>query len=318
MTENKKIIGHIGLGHWGKNILRNLIELGVLHTACDVTESVVDGFREQYPEAAFTTSFDEILANPEIKGVSIATPAVTHFECAKRALLAGKDVFVEKPLSLAVEEGEELVALAEKEGRVLMVGHILQYHTAVIMLKHLIDSGELGEIRYIYSNRLNMGKLRTEEDVLWSFAPHDISVILMLMGESPLEVSTVGGSYVTEGLYDTTMTLLRFSAGVKGHIFVSWLNPFKEQKLIVVGSLAMAVFDDICVDKLVIYRHAVEWTGGAVPVAKKADREVVELEKSEPLKEEMRHFLNCMKTRKPPTTDGKEGLNVLRVLTAQG
>ena len=178
-------------------------------------------------------------------GVVIATPAVTHAELVRRALLAGKDVFVEKPLCLSADEGRSLVALASEKKRVLMVGHLLWYHPAVLRLKKLIDEGELGRIQYIYSNRLNLGKIRSEENILWSFAPHDISVILGLVGEMPDAIHAQGGNYLHDQIADVTVSLLSFPSGVKAHIFVSWLHPFKEQKLIVVGDRQMAVFDDV-------------------------------------------------------------------------
>jgi UDP-2-acetamido-3-amino-2,3-dideoxy-glucuronate N-acetyltransferase len=212
-----------------------------------------------------------VIDNHEINGVVIAAPASIHFKLAKKYLLAGKDVMVEKPLALTKEEGEELVNIVQKEKRILMVGHILQYHPAVVKLKEMIDSGDLGKIRYIYSNRLNIGKLRTEENVLWSFAPHDISIILMLMGEEePEKVSAFGGSYLNQAIFDTTLTELEFKNGVKSHIFVSWLHPFKEQKLVVIGSEKMAVFDDISKEKLFIYEHKIKWEKGKIPIAEKS------------------------------------------------
>ena len=310
----EKSVGMIGVGYWGKNILRNLYELGVLHTACDIENRILDERQEQFPDLQGTTCYEDLLKNPGINAIAVATPAVTHYVLVKQALLAGKDVFVEKPLALTVKEGEELVHMAEQHNRILMVGHILQYHPAVIKLKELITSGELGKIQYIYSNRLNIGKLRTEENILWSFAPHDISVMLMLIDEEPTTVSAFGGDYVSANIYDTTLTTLEFKNGIKGHIFVSWLHPFKEQKLIVVGSKAMAVFDDISEEKLFLYPHSIEWKNGKVPVAKKADFQIVAVAKEEPLKEEMKHFIECVNRRKTPKTDGREGLRVLRII----
>jgi len=309
-----KLIGLIGLGYWGKNILRNLYELGVLHTACDSEQSIISERKETFQDINYSTNFDDVIKEPDIKAVVIATPAVTHYELVKQALMEGKDVFVEKPLALTVKEGKELVDLAEKEDRILMVGHILQYHPAVIKLKELISSGELGKIQYIYSNRLNIGKLRTEENILWSFAPHDMSVILMLLDEEPIRVSAMGGDYLNNGICDITMTTMEFRNGVKGHIFVSWLHPYKEQKLIVVGSKAMAVFDDMSEEKLFIYPHKIEWRNGKIPIAHKADYEAVPLEKGEPLKQELTHFVECVLERKRPRTDGREGLKVLKIL----
>ena len=316
MNIQNKCIGLIGLGYWGKNILRNLDELGLLHSACDSEPVVISERQESYPGINFTSSIEDVLQNPNIKAVAIATPAATHYNLVKQSLLRGKDVFVEKPLALTVREGEELTEIAEKEKRILMVGHILQFHPAVIKLKELITSGELGKIQYIYSNRLNIGKLRTEENILWSFAPHDISVILMLLDEEPVKVSAFGGDYLNNGIFDTTLTTMEFSNDIKSHIFVSWLHPYKEQKLIFVGSKAMAVFDDVSKEKLVIYPHKIEWMNGKIPVAQKADFNVVPLEKAEPLKRELEHFAECVSTRETPLTDGLEGLKVLRILEA--
>ncbi|MFQ5328518.1 MAG: Gfo/Idh/MocA family oxidoreductase [Thermodesulfobacteriota bacterium] len=314
-TEQMKI-GLIGLGYWGKNILRNLHELGALHTACDSNAATLAEMGGKYHGATFSLSHDEVINNNDIGAVAIATPASTHYELVKRALNAGKDVFVEKPLALTVAEGQELTEIAKREGRILMVGHILHYHPAVIKLKELISTGELGKIQYIYSNRLNIGKLRTEENILWSFAPHDISVILMLLDEEPVTVSAFGGRYLNADIYDTTVTTLEFRNGVKGHIFVSWLHPFKEQKLIVVGSKGMAVFDDVSDDKLLLYPHSIEWQEGRIPVVQKADHRTVTIAKGEPLKDELRHFLECVGERTKPRTDGDEGVRVLRVLDA--
>ncbi len=309
-----KFIALIGAGYWGKNLLRNLYELEVLHTVCEVNKEIVDERKKKFSDVYYTTSYQEVLANHQIKAVVIATPAATHFEKVKQALLADKDVFVEKPLALKVEEGEKLVKLARERNRILMVGHILQYHPAVIKLKELIKNGELGKIQYIYSNRLNIGKLRTEENILWSFAPHDISVMLMLMEEEPIKVNAFGEAILNRDIYDVTLTTLQFRNGIKGHIFVSWLHPFKEQKLVVVGSKSMAVFDDTSKEKLFIYPHKIEWKDGKIPVAHKAEYYTVEFDQKEPLKEEMRHFVECILVRKSPRTDGEEGLKVLKVL----
>lgn len=316
MKGNEKIIAQVGLGYWGKNILRNFYELGVLHTACDSDSNTIQERRKQFPDIQYTTSFRDILENPEIKAVAVSTPASTHYDYIKKSLAAGKDVYVEKPLALTVKEGEEVVRLAEKEKRILMVGHILQYHPAVVKLKELISSGGLGRIQYIYSNRLNIGKLRTEENILWSFAPHDISVVLALLGEEPVGVSATGGDYLSKGIYDTTLTTLEFRNGVKGHIFVSWLHPFKEQKLVIVGSRAMVVFDDVSREKLLLYPHKIQWKEGKIPVAQKAEHEVVPIESGEPLRLELSHFAECVLLRKRPLTDGAEGLRVLKILEA--
>ncbi len=311
----EKNIALIGAGNWGKNHLRNLNNIGVLHSVFEPSQQILEQRKIDFPEVLFVDDEKNIVDNPDIKAVVIAAPAELHYKLAKKYLLAGKDVLVEKPLALKVEEGEEIVKIAKENKRVLMVGHILQFHSAVIKLKELIDSGELGHIRYIYSNRLNIGKLRTEENVLWSFAPHDISLIIMLMnGEEPLKVDAFGGSYLNKNIFDTTITNLEFANGVKGHIFVSWLHPFKEQKLIVVGSEKMAVFDDVSKEKLVLYPHKIKWEKGKVPVAQKADFIPVEYETKQPLEEELLHFINCVESRETPKTDGVEGLRVLKIL----
>ncbi len=314
MQLDEKFIGLIGLGYWGKNIFRNLYEIGVLHSVCDSEEDVISDYRKKYAEVSYTTSREEILCDAGITAVVVATPAVTHYEIAKQSLLAGKDVFVEKPLAITVKQGEGLVKLAENTNKILMVGHILQYHPAIIKLKELISSGELGKIQYIYSNRLNIGKLRTEENILWSFAPHDISAILMLLEEEPVKVTASGGNYLSNDIYDITITILEFKNGIKGHIFVSWLHPYKEQKLIVVGSKAMAVFDDVSNEKLFLYPHKIMWKDGKIPVAQKADGQTVFFDKKEPLREELKHFVDCVQRRWIPKTSGIEGLKVLKIL----
>jgi len=305
----------VGSGYWGKNLVRNFQQLGALRLICDKNETLVTQFKKQHPEVDVCLAFTEILNRKEIDGVVIATPAETHFTLAREALLAGKHVFVEKPLALTEEDGEHLVQLAEQRQLTLMVGHILHYHPAVIKLKELIGSGALGKIQYLYSNRLNIGRIRAEENILWSFAPHDVSVILMLLGEMPETVWASGGSYLQHKIPDTTLTTLDFPSGVKAHIFVSWLHPVKEQKLVVVGDEKMAVFDDVSQEKLLLYSHKIHWVA-RVPVASKAEAEVVPLEMDEPLKGECQHFLDSIRTGEPPKTDGREGLRVLQVLRA--
>jgi UDP-2-acetamido-3-amino-2,3-dideoxy-glucuronate N-acetyltransferase len=313
--ENIPSIAVIGTGYWGKNLVRNFFNLGALHTICDADAETIENFKEKYPGINGVTSYSDILTNTDIKGVVISTPAEMHAIMAKEALLAGKDVYIEKPLCLHESDGVELNELALKNKRVLMVGHLLWYHPAVIKLKELIDSGELGRIQYIYSNRLNLGKLRREENVLWSFAPHDISVILGLLGEEPETIQAQGGNYLHQKIADTTVTLLNFASGVKAHIFVSWLHPFKEQMLVVVGDSKMAVFNDTVPwdEKLTLYPHSIKWSGN-IPVADKAAAIPVPLVEDEPLRAECAHFIHCMNTRKSPRTDGNEGLRVLKVL----
>lgn len=314
---NNKNIAIIGTGYWGKNLVRNFFNLGALHTICDTNPEAIKSFLHKYKGIRGVTAFSDILVSPEIKGVAISTPAVTHATLAREALLAGKDVYVEKPLCLSEEEGAELNRLARESGRILMVGHLLWYHPVVLKLKELVDRGELGRIRYIYSNRLNLGKLRREENVLWSFAPHDISVILGLTGEMPESVRTQGGNFLHQKIADTTVTLLNFASGIRAHIFVSWLHPFKEQKLVVVGEKQMAVFDDTAPwdEKLILYPHTIDWMEN-IPVAHRAEGHKIVVEQDEPLRAECAHFLDCMASRQTPRTDGEEGLRVLRILNA--
>jgi UDP-2-acetamido-3-amino-2,3-dideoxy-glucuronate N-acetyltransferase len=245
-TDRIPSVAVVGSGYWGKNLVRNFHQLGALRLICDKNETIIAQFKKQHPEVDVCSAFAEMLGLEQIGGVVIATPAETHFTLAREALLAGKHVFVEKPLALTVEEGEKLVELADRHGLILMVGHILHYHPAVVKLQELIGLGELGKIQYLYSNRLNIGRIRAEENILWSFAPHDISVILMLLGEMPETVWASGGSYLQRKIPDTTLTTLDFPSGVKAHIFVSWLHPVKEQKLVVVGDEKMAGKSSSC------------------------------------------------------------------------
>lgn len=308
-------IGLVGCGYWGRNLARNFRELGSLVEICETDASRHAELQSTY-HVPVTSQYFDLLSNPEITGVVIAAPAALHFSLAKQALLAGKDVFVEKPLALRTEDGEALLQLARKQSRILMVGHLLHYHPAIVELRRLIREGELGRIEYISSSRLNLGKLRTEEDILWSFAPHDISAIIHLLEENPVTVASQGGSYLNHPISDVTLTFLNFASGVKAHIFVSWLHPYKEQKLVIVGDRKMAVFDDTQADtKLVLYPHRIEWID-RVPVARRMEGQAVPLAQKEPLRTECEHFLECIATRKNPNTDGENGVRVLKVLHA--
>jgi UDP-2-acetamido-3-amino-2,3-dideoxy-glucuronate N-acetyltransferase len=309
-------IAVVGTGYWGRNLVRNFHELGALGWICDADADRLKTMATTYPSVRATGSFDEILAAREVAGIAIATPAATHGELVRQALRAGKDVFVEKPLCLGVEEARGLVAMAAEHERTLMVGHLLWYHPAVLRLKELVDGGELGRIQYVYSNRLNLGRIRREESILWSFAPHDISLILGILDEMPETVHSQGGNYLHDKLADVTVTLFTFPSGVRAHIFVSWLHPFKEQKLVIVGTRKMAVFDDLEPDdKLLLYPHSIEWRG-QIPVANRADAQRVAVEAGEPLRAECAHFIECVATRRPPRTDGREATRVLSVLEA--
>jgi UDP-2-acetamido-3-amino-2,3-dideoxy-glucuronate N-acetyltransferase len=315
MSLSQPQVAVIGCGYWGRNLVRNFFELGALRTICDANQAVLDEARSKY-DAPLATDIEAVLSDPEVDGVVIAAPAAQHYDLARRSLAAHKDVYVEKPLALHAAEGRRLAELAAAQKKILMVGHILQYHPAVLELKNLIRDGELGQIQYISSSRLNLGKLRTEENILWSFAPHDISAILYLLDESPVRVSAHGGSYLNPHVFDTTLTTCDFRSGVKAHIFVSWLHPFKEQKLAIVGSKKMAVFDDVEPErKLTLYSHRIDWLN-RVPVARRDNGQVVPLPGEEPLRRECEHFLECIRTRQTPRTDGESGVHVLEVLEA--
>lgn len=308
----------IGAGYWGKNLARNFHSLSALHTLCDASQQTLETYGDEYASVAKVTSLESVLGDPNIRKVAIATPAATHYAIARAAIEAGKDVYVEKPLCLNSADAQSLIDIAAQNQRVLMVGHLLQYHACVEKLQAMVHAGELGRLHYITSNRLNLGKIRQEENSLWSFAPHDISVILSLAGNLPESVTCQGESYLTAGVADTTLTQLKFPNGLRAHIYVSWLNPFKEQKLTVVGSGGMAVFDDTKPwnEKLVVYRNYLTWTDGSFPQVNKQAGEVVAIPQSEPLQRECEHFLASCKERTKPRSDGAEGMRVLQVLNA--
>lgn len=309
----------VGAGYWGKNLVRSFHVLGALRSVCDTSEDLLAGVRDTYPDVRTCLALSEVLADDGVDAIAIAiaTPAETHHAIAREALLAGKHVFVEKPFVLDEAHGAELIELAESRGLTLMVGHLLQYHPVFRHLRAMVEAGELGRIQYIYSNRLNLGKIRREENAMWSFAPHDISMILSLAGEEPERVMYTGGNYLHGAIADVTTTQLAFASGTRAHIFVSWLHPFKEQKLVVVGEKMMAEFNDTrpWADKLRLYPHRIDWDHGQ-PVPIKADYENPDVPEGEPLKGECAHFLHCAATGATPITDGREGLSVLRVLNA--
>ncbi len=307
-------ISVIGCGYWGKNLVRNFSELGVLHSVCDSNAELAQKASQDYGVPSLTL---EKVLKSDVSGVVIAAPAAQHYELAKKVLMADKHVFVEKPLALEVEDAKKLCKLAEDRGKVLMVGHLLQYHPAFLELKKLIQEGILGRLQYLYSNRLNLGKFRNEENILWSFAPHDISMILGLAGDLPESVYATGACHLNSNIQDVTTTHLSFKNGVHAHIFVSWLHPFKEQKLVVVGDRGMAVFDDGLPwdKKLQLYPHQINWVSG-LPQASKAEAVCISIDTSEPLRLECQHFIDCIDHNRKSRTDGEEGLKVLQVLDA--
>ncbi|MDQ1436730.1 MAG: UDP-2-acetamido-3-amino-2,3-dideoxy-glucuronate N-acetyltransferase [Acidimicrobiaceae bacterium] len=320
MVEQGVRVAVVGAGGWGGNHVRAWSRLGHLRVVCDSDVARLDGARALAPDAQFdvSKSFDEVLGRDDIDAVVLATPAVTHAEMAVAALRAGKHVLVEKPLAVRLSDAEVVLAAAEESGRTLMVGHVLEYHPAVLKLRALVEEGALGRLRYIYSNRLNFGKVRTEENSLWSFAPHDLALCFRMVGSLPERVSCQGSSYLSAGVADVTLMAMVFPNGVQAHVFVSWLHPFKEQRFVVVGERQMAVFDDTAPwpEKLVLYPHEVNWRDGRVPEARKAEGTAVALGPAEPLLEECRAFALAVAGGGPVLTDGESALNVLRMLDA--
>lgn len=308
----KPTVAVLGCGYWGKNLVRNFHQLGALQLVCDTTEEGRRAATATAPGCDVISDPEAALASPA-PAVIIATPAEKHFSLARRALEVGKDVFVEKPLALTYDEGRQLVDLARARGRILMVGHVLEYHPGILKLRQLVASGELGKLQYIYSNRLSLGKIRREENILWSFAPHDIAIILRLIGQMPFEVSACGGTYLQANIPDVTITNFLFDNGVRAHIFVSWLHPFKEQRLVVIGSRKMASFDDVN-KKLILYDQHVELNNGGAPTPIKGDGHEVAYDAAEPLRAECQAFLRAAETRTPPLADGASGLRVLKAL----
>lgn len=309
-------IALVGLGYWGPNHARNFASLpeANLHTLCDLRPEALVEFGQRYPGVETTSDYEAILRNREIQAVVVSTPAETHYQLTRRALVAGKDVLVEKPLALTYAEGAELVGLAHRMGRILMVGHVLEYHPAIQRLGELVRDGSLGKVRYIYSNRLSLGKVRREENILWSFAPHDIAIILRLMGDLPFQVSACGGGYVQPNIADVTITNLLFDNGVRAHTFVSWLHPFKEHRLVVIGSQKMASLDDVN-KRLILYDQRVDVRAGE-PVPVRGEGQEVHFSSDEPLQLECQAFIRALATREQPLTDGASGLRVLKVLQA--
>jgi predicted dehydrogenase len=319
-------IGLIGCGAWGKNLLRNFYNLPgcVLVSCCDENPKQTEKLSSTYPGVKFTQNPREIIDNPNLDAVVVATPPASHFELCQAAILADKDVFVEKPLVLDTKQGKELVELAEKKKKILMVGHIMEYHPATLKLKEYIDKGELGRIYYLYSTRVNLGKVRDIENALWSFAPHDISMILFLLGKCPNLVTATGQCYLQKdkGVEDVVFMNMHFEDGTMAHIHVSWLDPHKDRRLTVVGDKKMAVFDDASsAEKIWIYDKGVDTkldynTYGEYLNLRFGDILIPQIPSTEPLKTECQHFIDCIKNRTTPRSDGRDGLRVSQVLDA--
>jgi predicted dehydrogenase len=314
----------VGVGGWGKNLVRNYdqIQTANLKYICDIDEVALAQVHKLYPNARATTQLELLLEDEQLEAVIVATPAVTHYKLCRAALEAGKDVYVEKPFVLRVEEAEELIELADRLERVLMVGHLLKYHPVVTLLADMVQGNELGTIHYIYSQRLNLGTVRSDESSLWNFAPHDISVILHLLGKDPVDVSARGQCYLQPHVEDVVFLNLNFGDRRMAHVHVSWLDPHKVRKMTIVGSKKMAVFDDLeTTEKLRIYDKGANFNGDYDTFAEYiglrfGDITMPYISMSEPLQLECNHFLDCVRQRTQPLTDGRDGLRVVKVLTA--
>ncbi len=316
MSQNTFTLAVIGCGRWGMNHVRTAHRLfgADLRAVFDADASCAARIRDVDPSIRFVSDVREILDDEAITAVVVATPAETHYEITRSCLEAGKDVLVEKPITLHSNEARELERLANERGRILMVGHLLLYHPAILKIKELIDDGTLGRLQYIYSNRLNLGTVRKEENILWSFAPHDISVLQLFIGKTPLRVESIGGTFLQPRIHDTTMTTLEYPGNVHAHIYVSWLHPFKEHRLVVIGDRTMVTFDDTRkTDKLVLYPKGIDWINGE-PIKRDDDFQVVDFGEAMPLDAELEHFAECVRTRTRPRSDARNGIEVLEIL----
>ena len=312
-------VGVVGLGYWGPNLARNfdLLPDAELTWLCDASGDALERWGTAFPSARTSTSLDDLLADDSLDAVVVATPVPTHAELAERVLAARKHCFVEKPLARSEQDAERVVEAARAAERVLMVGHLLEYHPGVQQLAELVRSGELGDLRYIYSNRLNLGKHRQDENALWSLGAHDVSVILLLAGEEPYDWTALGESYVKPGVEDVVFAFMRFHSGLSAHMHLSWLDPHKERRFTVVGSRRMATFDDMEVErKLTLYDKGFDedYSSYGEYIARSGDVFSPRVPNEEPLRVECRHFLECIRDGTEPRSGGESALRVVRVL----
>jgi predicted dehydrogenase len=314
-------VGVAGLGYWGPNLARNLAAIPgcELRWLCDPSEPARERLAGAFPSARRTGEIEQLLEDPELDAVVLATPVPTHAELAIATVQAGKHCFVEKPLATNAADAVRAVAAAEDAGRILMVGHLLVYHPAVARLKELVDAEELGPLYYLYGNRLNLGQLRADENALWSLGAHDVSVALHLIGEEPEECVAHGASFVREGVQDVVFCYLRFPSGIVAHLHLSWLDPHKERRLTVVGARRMATFDDMLIEgKLTVYDKGFDedTRSWGEYIARSGDTFSPRIPAVEPLRLECEHFVECVRTGAAPRSDGPSGLRVVRVLEA--
>ena len=322
MAETQPIrVGVVGLGYWGPNLARNFnaMDSAELAWCCDADAASRERWGGAFPGATFCSDLDEMLADESLDAVAVTTPVPTHADLAERVLAAGKHCFVEKPLAQDVASAERVVALADEAGKTLMTGHLLEYHPGIEQLRGLTVSGELGEIHYVYSQRLNLGKLRSDENALWSLGAHDVSVVLALANETPVEAWAQGSAYVREGVEDVVFAFLRYPSGIVAHLHLSWLDPHKERKITVVGSKRMATLDDMALErKLTIFDKGFdrEFDSYGEYITRSGATTSPAIPNREPLRIECEHFLACIRSGERPRSDGHSGLRVVRVLEA--
>jgi predicted dehydrogenase len=319
MNEAIVRVGVVGLGYWGPNLARNMAALpGVEVTwCCDASDERRERLGAAHRSTRFTTDLDDLLADEGLDAIVLATPVPTHAELAQRVLAAGKHCFVEKPLAQSTADAQAVVDAAREADRILMVGHLLEYHPGVRLLKQTLDSGELGQPLYIYGNRLNLGQLRSDENALWSLGAHDVSVVLALAGEEPSQLSARGESYMREGVEDVVFGFLRFPSGLAAHLHLSWLDPHKERRFTVVGSKRMATFDDMELErKLTIYDKGFDEKADSYDeyITRAGEIRSPRVPNSEPLRLECEHFVRCIREGTTPLSNGESGLRVVRVL----
>jgi predicted dehydrogenase len=321
-------VGLVGLGYWGPNLARNIARSknAELRYLCDLSTDLHDKYRSSFPNAKFTTDYQELLNDDSLDAIVLASPVPTHHPLGKLALDAGKHLFVEKPLALSTSDAHDLVTLAEQNDLRLMVGHLLEYHPAVLAVKEQVDSGELGDVLYAYSHRLNLGQFRRDENALWSLGVHDVATLMFLIGDTPEEVSARGESYLHDGVEDVVFANMRFASGVLANMHMSWLDPHKVRKMTIVGSQKMVVFDDMELErKVTVYdkgfsrepapdRGSGSW--GEYISKREGDIRIPRISAEEPLFAEVEHFLNCVATGATPRSDGYDGLHVVQVLEA--
>lgn len=324
MTQDKVRIALIGCGYWGPNLARNFsqVEHGELALCADLDDQALARLQRQFPQVEMTTDVMAVLERPDIDAIALATPARTHATLALQALAAGKHVFVEKPLAMNTTDAQAMVAAATAQQRTLMVGHIFEYHPAVQYIKDLLDSGELGDLYYLYSTRVNLGRVQTDINALWSIAPHDVSIMLHLVGRLPAQVTARGQSFLNGTVEDVVFVTLEFASGALGHVHASWLDPSKTRQLTVVGSRKMVVYDDVAAEGKVkiydkgVYRKGEAGYGEFQYKVHSGDIMMPRLEMTEPLRLECQHFVDCVRSGSQPLTDGFNGLRVVRVLQA--